>query len=72
MSDEDLVAKFLAEKGATKVAPGQRTMSNREIYKMVRGIVEKPVEKMVAGPGVRMIVGIDGKEYYINELGEWL
>jgi hypothetical protein len=37
MTDQDLIAAFLASKGATKIAPGARVHSERDMFLAVRG-----------------------------------
>lgn len=68
MTDKSLIEDFLKARGVTKVAPGVRTMSEREMYGAVRGELVRDDKTRP----VRCIIGHDGKEHWLNGYGEWL
>ena len=67
-TDADLIAAFLATRGATKCEPGARTMTNAD---MKRAIGYEPDVVRTVERGAR-IASYDhlGRAVYVNEEGE--
>lgn len=63
MIEQEQIVKFLKNRGATKCAPGERAMSEHEMYRARHGT--PPVEQ-------RRLAVTDhlGREYWVNGLGE--
>jgi hypothetical protein len=70
MTEADLIAQFLAKKGATKIATGARTIDEK-VFKRNRGdrllklLKPKTEDDLI---NERLIVG----EHVRNGLGEWI
>lgn len=79
MDLQQMIAEFQKKGGEIKRVPcGKRAMSEREIYLAAHASAEEVrlarVEKAFAQPApqVRVITDHAGREFYLNEQGEWL
>ena len=71
MSDEDLIKAFMAKNGVKKITEGERTTTERQMYHKVRGLTPpRPVQE--TKPGLRVVIDHAGREFYMNEEGEWI
>lgn len=66
MTEAQQIADFIARRGVTRVAQGERTVSSRDMYAKVRG--ELTDNELIAQR--RVTVGANGREYVTNGLGE--
>lgn len=70
-SDSDAIAHFLATRGATRIAEGDRALSDNrgDWRRRVRG--ELTANELIAQ---RHVYAVDaaGREYIVNGLGEWV
>ncbi len=80
MTDANLIADFIASKGVTVIAPEARTVSGREMYRAVRGetIADQRADAVETRRAardvatVRCVTDHAGREFWMNEAGEWL
>jgi hypothetical protein len=69
MTEQEQIAHFLATRGATKCAVGERAMTEREMYLArrsdKRARASDPIQE-------RHLAAVDhlGREYWVNGLGE--
>ena len=72
--DAALLAAFLASKKPTQCNPNARTTTERQIYLANRGInPAKPIEPTDSNSVVwRVVTDHLGREFYINQNGEYL
>lgn len=74
MSDQELIAKFLATRGVTRVPTGARSVDERDFYRgdsaMRNGKVMSTEDKAIAER--HYVTGANGVEHCRNGLGEWI
>jgi hypothetical protein len=72
-SDADMIAEFLAKKGATKIPEGQRAYDDKELWLAYRDgrkaptIEEGDTDRLIRQ---RHILIVNGKEHVTNGVGE--
>ena len=67
MTDAEMIAEFLARKGATCVAEGARAMTSHDMRNAVRGDHTTPDNARI-----HVVIDHAGREFYHNDEGEWL
>lgn len=73
--DAALLAQFLAKKNATQIPTGARTLTERQVYLANRGITPaRPNDTNTNSNSVvwRVVTDHCGREFYINQDGEYL
>lgn len=71
--DAALLAQFLAKKNATQIPMGARTVTERQVYLANRGITPaRPNDTNSNSVVWRVVTDHCGREFYINQNGEYL
>jgi len=79
MTDAEQIAEFLAKRGATRVPANQKALNytRKDWHAAVRGDtppseIRQREREHRATSRVRMVTDHAGREFYMNEEGEWL
>jgi hypothetical protein len=68
MTEAEQIAAFIARRGVTRVPEGTATLTERQLYRAVRG--EPTTDDLIRQRQV--VIDHAGREHVRNGLGEWI